>query len=213
MKTLSQLLIEVNAYADLEAALPTGTELTTRSNYANQAVWDASAIAQFSEFKKVYIVPTSTLASFSLPSNFREFMAPPHVLADNGTWDPYEEINPEDVFTKTSSDKYCYVLGNPSEGYTAVFNNLTANATLSIVFQRFPSGLATLTDVCELSDPQYVVAKVESYVLQSRSDDRFPTVDSEASRRLQNMVGREGKKSAGGENRIKRIGSASYALQ
>lgn len=210
-RTLSQILIDANAYLDLDATLPTSTELTNRANYANRAVWDASAVAQFSEFKKVYVTPTYTLATISLPSNFREFMAMPHVL-NGGAWDPYEEIAPEDIFTKSSGDKYCYVLGNPSEGYFAYFNNLTANATLSIVFQRFPSGLATLTDVCELSDPSYVTTKIESYVLESRNNDRFPIVKAEANTKLQNMIGREMKTLGGGTNGTKRQGSAAYAI-
>ena len=47
MKTLSDILIEANATLDLDASSPTGTELTTRANYADQAVWDAAATGQF----------------------------------------------------------------------------------------------------------------------------------------------------------------------
>jgi len=53
-------------------------------------------------------------------------------------------------------------------------NQLTANATLTIPYQEFPSGFATLTDTCELDDEYIVVEQVKSYVLQARSDDRFP---------------------------------------
>jgi len=95
---------------------------------------------------------------------------------------------PAVIFTYASStDKYCYVLGNPSSGYTAVFNNLvSANCTLSITYQRYPSGFATLTDVCELPDPEYVVCKIESLVLQSRRDERFPLKEAETERKLRN---------------------------
>lgn len=212
MKTLQQILIDSAAHVDLDAILPTGSELTTRSNYADQLVWDASAIGQFREFKRVQVEPTYTLASFSLPTNFREFMIEPHVLLDNGEWEEYTEILPEDIYDKSSTDKYCYVLGNPSEGYTAIFNNLTANATLSMVYQRYPSGLATLADTCELPDPMYVVTGVNAYVLKSRSDDRFPAVDAEKNQRLQNMLGREMKPPGGGKNSVKKSGIASYGI-
>lgn len=53
-KTLSEILTDVNAFVDLTAELPTGDELTTRVDYANQAVWDASATAQLHEFDGVY---------------------------------------------------------------------------------------------------------------------------------------------------------------
>lgn len=213
MRTLSDILVDANAYLDLDASVPTGSELTTRTNYANQTVWEASAIAQFKEFKKVYVTNVSTLASLTLPGDFREFMTQPQLLGSDGSWTPYTQIQPEDMYEKNSSDKYCYVLGNPSEGHTAIFNNLTANCTISMVYQRYPSGLATLTDICELPDPQYVVSKVESLVLQSRRDERFPIKDAESERKLKNMVGREAKTPGGGVNTTKRIGQSNYVLE
>jgi len=212
MKTLSQILTSANAYLDLDASEPTGTELTTRTNYANQAVMEAGDIAQFPEFQKTYEV-RATSATLSLPSGFREFMTAPRLLNSSMVWEEYPEIRPDERYAKESTDKYCYVLGNPNEGYTAVFNNISSTATLSLTYQRYPSGFATLTDVCELSDPQYVVAKIESLVLQSRRDERFPLKDAEAERRLRNMVGRKSKPPTGGTNIIKRIGISNYVLE
>jgi hypothetical protein len=212
MRTLNQILIDCNAYLDLDASVPTGSELSTRTNYANQAVWEASAIAQFSEFQNVYEVNVSGNATISLPSGFREFMTAPRLLDSSMAWIEYPEIRPDERYGKEETDKYCYVLGNPSSGYKAIFNNLTANCSLSITYQRYPSGFATLTDICELSDPQYVVNKIESLVLQSRRDERFPTKDAEAERRLRNMIGRESKTPSGGTNTVKRIGIANYVL-
>jgi len=212
VRTLSQILTDCNAYLDLDASEPTGSELTTRTNYANQAIWEATAIAQFREFQKTYEV-RATSATLSLPSGFREFMTAPRLLDSSLIWIDYPEIRPDERYGKTSTDKYCYVLGNPSEGYKAVFNNLDTNCTLSLTYQRYPSGFATLTDVCELSDPQYVVNKIESLVLQSRRDERFPTKDAEAERRLRNMVGRGSKPPTGGTNIIRRTGVANYVLE
>lgn len=211
MRTLSQILVDVNAYCDLEATAPTGTELATRTNYATRSVWEASAIAQFSEFHKIYEVDPGASSTVTLPANFRELMTAPKQYI-NGSWVDYEEIKPLDRFNKASTERYCYVLGNPAEGYQAVFNNLEANATISIDYQRYPSGFATLSNICELPDPVYVVSKTESYVLQSRSDDRFPIKDTEASVRLQNMVGREMKTPGGGINSVKKTGIASYSI-
>jgi len=213
MRTLSQILVDCNAYLDLDAAVPTGTELTTRTNYANQAVWDATAIAQFSEFQNVYEVNVSGNATISLPSGFREFQTAPRLFDSSLTWIEYPEIRPDERYEKEENDKYCYVLGNPASGYKAIFNNLTANCTLSVTYQRYPTGFATLTDICELSDPQYVVSQIESLVLQSRRDERFPTKDAEAQRKLKNMVGREMKTPGGGTNTIKRTGIANYILE
>lgn len=208
-KTLSQILTDVNSYLDLTAELPTGDELDTRVNLANQAVQDAAAIGNFKEFSTIYAVNPSALASIALPSNFRDFETSPQQMNSDGTWTQFPAIKPEEIYTRDSADKYSFLLGNPQSGYTAVFNGLTANATVSIGFQRFPSGMATLADVCELSDPQYVVAKVESYVLQGRSDDRFPIVEADAQRRLQNMLGRDGKLTV---NETRKRSNAGYNL-
>lgn len=195
MKNLASILIDANAVLDLDASAPTGTEQTTRANYADQAVWDAAATGQFKEFKKEFLTTTTTLATIPLPSDFREFQEWPHI-ATSGGWQAFEPIAVEDKY-KRSGDYVCYVLGNPVDGYNAIFQNIIASQTLSIIYQRFPSGLLTLTAVCELPDPQYVVRKVESYVLYSRSDDRFPIASSKAEQSLANMAGRAMKSDAG----------------
>lgn len=212
MRTLNQILVDVNSYIDLDATLPTGTELTTRVSYANQAILDAAATGQFPEFHSSYVVDPATLASISMPAMFREFESSPKQLTSDGLWNEFEVIKPLDRYGKNLSARYCYLLGNPAGGYTAVFNNLTANATLSFDYQRYPSGLATLSDICELPDPQYVVAKTESYILQSRSDDRFPIVEADAQRRLGNMLGRTAKNPAGGTGSTPKRGVASYSI-
>jgi len=199
-RTLSQILTDANAVLDLEATLPTGDELTLRANYADQAVWDAAGSGQFHEFDSEYLVNSSTLATIPLPSNWHEFKHNPRVLDSTGVWQEYPEIDPLEKYEKSNDDRYCYVLGNPSEGYFVIFNGLISMATISMIFQRYPSGMLTLTDVCELSDPTYVTRKIESYVLYSRGDERFPTSEQRADLRLKNMYGR-GQKSPGGQSR------------
>lgn len=201
-RTLAQILTDVNSVLDLEAAQPSGDELTTRANYANQAVWDASAVGQLSEFKREF-VSTATMATVSLPSNFRELQEWPRLLDSNGQWVEYEPIEVEDKYDRTGNDRYCYVMGDPSSGYNLVFNALITNATLSVIYQRYPSGLLTLSDVCELSDPQVVARTVEAYVLYSRSDDRFQVAEARAGRQLANMMGREAKGTTGGSKDTK----------
>lgn len=197
MKTLQEILISANAVLDLDASLPTGTEATTRTNYADQSVWDAAATGQLPEFKRELLTTTSTLATIPLPSGFRELMEDPQIYTSGG-WETWEAIEVEQKYTKSSQDRYCYVMGNPAEGYNLIFNKIVPSDQLSVIFQRFPTGLPTLTAVCELSDPQYVVRKIESYVLYSRSDDRFPTAEQRAQTVLSNMVGRSQKGTTGG---------------
>lgn len=198
MRTLQQILIDANATLDLDASLPTGTELTTRANYANQAVFDASATGQLSEFKMEYTasVSASSIATLPLPGNFRELQEDPQISDSSGGWSVYKGIEAENKYSYSTGDRYAYVLGNPASGYNLIVNNIIAG-NLSVVYQRYPSGLATLSNVCELSDPQYIVRKIESYVLYSRSDDRFPIAEQKSEQVLSNMMGREMKGTTG----------------
>lgn len=195
-RTLNDILIDANAVLDLEAAAPTGDEQLTRANYANQAVWDASARVQFSEFKKEHLTTTSTLATIPLPSDFRELQEWPRVR-NNGGWTQFEPIEVEQKYDRGDGEYYCYVMGDPASGYNMIFNNMIPDATLSIIYQRYPSGLLTLTDTCELPDPTYITRSVEKYVLYSRSDSRFPQAEAKAEQILANMAGREMKGTAG----------------
>jgi len=200
MTTLEDILKSSNSYLDLDFSLPTGTELTTRTDFANQAVRDACGAYRFNEFTQIYDV-LATNTTVNLPSNFRELEEAPAVRDTNGDWLAYPQIRPEERFTKTDDSRYCYQLGNGST-YTLRFNNLAVNATVSIQYQRFPSGMATYSDICELPDAEYVRLKLISYVLQSRSDERFPIIDAEANNRLANMIGRSMIQPSGGLKRI-----------
>jgi hypothetical protein len=199
--TLSEILIAVNAYTDLEASEPTGTELTTRIEFAKQAVREWSKFAQWPELSRTYVIDPSGSASISLPTDFTEFEVAPQQLS-GGLWIEYPEIREKDKYGKASDDRYCYLLGDTSAGFTAVFNSLEASATLSITYQAQPSLMASLSSTCVVPDPEFVKTKVISYVLQSRSDDRFPTVNTEANRLLSNMVGRSQGAPKGGINRM-----------
>ena len=199
--TLNQILLDASAVLDLSGSLPTGDELTLRRNYANQAVEDAAATGQFPEFKVEYNLYTTGGSEVPLPG-FREFAMDPQALSTTG-WVDFPEIDIEDKFSATGD--YCYIKGNPQSGYTAVFNGLDANMTLSVIYQRYPSGMPSLTSVCELSDPTYVTRKIESYVLYSRGDDRFQTAESRANTVLLNMTGRK-MKGPGGQYKSTRMG-------
>lgn len=198
--TLEEILIGINAYTDLEADTPTGTELTTRVEFCKQAVREWAQTYQWPELSKTWVCNPS-LASISLPTDFGEFECAPQLL-ENTIWYEYPEVKSKDVYGKGSNDRYCYLGGDKAVGFTAVFNNLTANCTLSVSYQALPSLMATLADTCIVPDPDYVKTKVISYILQSRSDDRFPTVSAEANRLLMNMMGRSQSAPKGGINKM-----------
>jgi hypothetical protein len=130
-RTLSQLLSDVNSFVALDSSVPTGTDLTTWSNYANQAVYKAASDTQLPQFHAETVVATSngtgglaTLASISLPANFRELESTPQVDLGGGIFASFEQIVPNFRFSKQPQDKYCYVLGNPAAGFSFRICNL-----------------------------------------------------------------------------------------
>lgn len=206
MITLEEILKSVNSFTDLEYTTPTGTELTTRVNFANQAVREAADSYKFDAFNSEYNT-VSTGATVTLPTNFRELNESPKGLMASGDWEEYKVIDPEDKYQYDSDDNYSYVLGNPASGYNLIVNGLSASgASLSIQYQRYPSGFATLADKCEFPDDEYVKQKVISYVLQARRDDRFPFINADANRRLANMIGKEARRPVG-DNQTKSVSS------
>ena len=109
MATLSEILTAVNSYVDLEAAEPTGSELTLRTNYANQAVREWASAYQWPELTQVYTTFASG-ATISLPSTFREFLSAPRDINQN----VYIQIAPEERQKRDVSEMYvpyrqCYV--------------------------------------------------------------------------------------------------------
>lgn len=207
MKTLEQILIDVNSYLDLTAELPSGDDLDVRSNFARQSVDEWGSAYRWKQLRnetRVFV----TGASLGLASNFREFTSTPYI----GTQE-YPEIMPEERYSRSSSDTFVIIYGNNAVGKSLYINGLpSSGATLSYTWQQYPSNMATLSSICEVSDPTFVTKKTISFVLQSRLDERFPTMEAEANRTLQNMIGREMVQTPGGSLSVRRVGSSAYGL-
>ena len=201
--TLQQILIDSAAYLDLTAELPTDQELTTRKNYADRAVREGAASGHLKEFSTPYTT-YATCATVSLPTNFREEETELYALDTSGSWKSFPIILAKEIYGQNINDQFAYITGNRADGFVMTINNLSNYTTLSFTYQKYPAGLPSLSSICELSDENYVTRKIEAYVLESRSDDRFTLVDADANRKLANMSGRSNKKPAGAGNRTTR---------
>lgn len=187
--TLQEILINSSAYLDQNIDVPTGDDLDTRVNYANMRVREWEKAYKFNELKTKYIFTASTLASVSMPSNFSEIAGNPQELLDgNNNWQEHTQVDPSYVYDQTN-DYFCYLLGSKYQGYNMVFNKLSVGATMSVDYFRTAATLATLTDICEVTDCNYVVQGVIASVLQARGDDRFPIVEAKAQQLLSGMIG------------------------
>lgn len=200
--TLEQILTKVGAYVDQDTTLPSGTDLTVRVNLVNRALNEWSDTYEWRSLRKTF-QPTVlySMTSLGLPSNFKRLMSAPYDMSLVDT--KYEEINPSDRFSKNAEDKYCYILGDNSSGNYVVFNPpLASGASIVVDYQCYPSSLATYNDVSQVPHPEYLAQRTIAYVLESRSDGRYPSVKSDADRMLQSMIEWEVSKSGGQNNRV-----------
>jgi len=189
MTTLQDILIESSSYLDLATDLPVGDELDTRINYGKQAVKEWESAYKWKQLNKKFYPTLASLATIPLPTDFRDLLNNPQEYVD-GYWQEHVEVNTSDVYN-LSDPYFMYIQGNDAEGYNAIFNKRSGNATMVIDYQSRASTMATLTDVCVVPDSDFVKWKVISLVLQSRLDERFPIIEAKAQQTLANMIGRE----------------------
>lgn len=211
MANLQEILLDSASYLDLDATLPTGTELTTRIRFANLAVKEWSEAYKWKQMK---VESTPSLASFASLGigNFKKLNGFPMEYLSEGIYQAYPEIRPEDRFEKEIDAKYSYVLGSEGTGFSLHLNGIAVGATLTIPYIRTASTMATLTDICEVPDSTFVVDRVISYVLQARNDERFPIVIADGNRLLRNMITEEMLPLGGGVNTTPKKGVAAYSI-
>lgn len=208
---LNNILLDSASYLDLDAVLPTGTELATRVRFVNMAVQEWANSYKWRQLKVDYAPSLASFASIGLP-NYQYLDGPPMEYLTSGLYQNYPEIAPADRYAKQVDDDYCYILGNDASGISLHLNGINVNATLTIPYVRGASGMATLTDVCEVPDPEFVTSRIISYVLQSRNDERFPIVMANGTRLLKNMVSTEMVRLPGGVNTTPKRGIAAYSI-
>ena len=192
METLGQILQRVGSYTEQSGDVPTGTDLTLRVNYANQAMLELSSKVPFKHLKETYIwnSTTSALATQTLPTNLKSFASDIYIFAtDQTTPKRYEVIEPAQRLTKASSAEYVYWDGNFVTGKFLHINPAMASgATGSFDYYSTPSTLATVSDVPNVPDSEFLTLRITARVLESRGDSRFTEVKNDADRYLKQLV-------------------------
>lgn len=203
-KTLQQILQDIGALIDQDTTLPTGTELTVRVAYANKALEQWGKSYEWKSLRRPDFAPTVLLSatSFALPV---DFVKPMSALVDvsKTTDNVYEFIDADERFAKLSSDRYAYVTGDPSTGYSLIVNPaVISGASLVMDYRGAPSSMATLQDICVCPDPDYIVKRAEAMILEARSDPRYPTSKEEARQSLAAMIEDQDAGSQGETNQV-----------
>ena len=201
--TLNGILQKIGSYVDQDTTLPTGTDLTTRVNLVNRALNEWADTYEWKQLRRTYS-PTVLLSmvSVGLPSDFKRLMGAIYDQSITSS-NQYVEIRPEERFIKLSSDKYVVVWGDPAAGtYININPALGSGASIVMDYQSYPSSLATLQDVSQVPHPEYLAQRAIAYILESRSDSRFPSAKADADRMLQSMIEEEAAPTGGQNNRV-----------
>jgi len=200
--TLRDVLDSVASFVNQDPTLATSTDLTSQVNLINQAQDEWGEADQWDELR-VPLSPSFTVsgASMALPGNFKKLMSPVFDVS-SGTPVEYPEIDPSERFTKVSTDKYVYKLGNKVTGMSLQINPVLASgASLNLYIQTYPSSMATLTDAVTCPSKQFLVQRTISKILGARSDPRFTIYKGESDDLLSNMIEEGAAFSGGQENR------------
>ena len=194
--TVSNIFTAVAASVNQSATAPTagGAEHNLWLEYINHAVREWSAAADWEDLRKNYYpsITSLTQASVGLPQDFRELAAPPrHYGTGIDGGEEWPIIVPEEIgLYNVETDKYIYVFGDISNGFSLQWNpgTLASGASLSIPYFSYPTSLASPAQVPVVSDSQYLIDRVTAFVWEGRSDPRFQQAEAKAREKLLLMV-------------------------
>ena len=197
-KNISELLQNIGAYVDQTIDLPTDDELTSRIKYLDMAQNEWANSYEWNVLKYKQTVGASG-ASVALPTLFRKLKSPAYDTTNDYV---YKEIPASDRNTMSTDDKYVYILGNGIDGKYLGINPVDATISLEFDYLAFPSSLVTLADQTTCPNPLFLEQRAIAYVLESRSDPRFPQVKADAQKTLMDMINDQDVPSGGRTNKI-----------
>lgn len=203
---LEKILQNVGGYVDQDITLPTGSDLTTRVNYINRALdeWASSYDWEQLTITKNFSVTADSQTSFALPANYRKPMSAIYLynaeVPTTYTIVPKDERFDIDRYYY-SNENIAYISGNPAVGYSLnIPEGIASGASLIMDIQVYPSSLATYSDIPAIDDAEYLVDRCIAYVLEARSDSKFPQMKANADRKLSTMLERQNSGNKGMSN-------------
>lgn len=201
--TLLNVLQDVGATVDQDTSTPTGTELTNRVQFTNRSQEDWANAYKWKDLNKQF-KPTVLLSmtSLGLPADFRDLSGPINdasISADN----KYIQIDPDQKVLKLPTDKYVIKRGDLVNGpYLEINPALASGVSLIVDYYSYPSSVATLTDKLVCPSREFMSKRVSYYVLEARSDSRFPLVYQQSEDLLRSLISEQDAPSQGEQNRV-----------
>lgn len=202
MATLQSILQDVASFINQDPTLPTGTDLTSWTNFVNQSQREWGLIYQWRQLRQVFRPSLyASQTSIALPSNFSKTMSPLMDLSQGSPIAYFELGSPDERYYHDSGDKYIYILGNDAAGYSLNINPpLASGASCSLDIVVNPSSLATYNDTLTCPSNEFIVRRTSALILQARSDPRFPAVKADADDLMAQMIEEEEAPTRGEQN-------------
>lgn len=208
---VTSILQAVGAYVDQTTDLPTDDELTSRISYIEESQKEWAGAYDWDVLRRTS--PISYVASgvsFGLDATFKKLKSP---IEDVKNSYIYQEINPEERFGKGTSDKYIYIMGNSIDGkYLTLNPAMESGVSLMYDWLSFPTSLVTLQDETACPNPEFLIKRTIAFVLESRSDPRFPQVKADSQLLLNRMIVDQDAGSGGQVNSIPSFMGGKYVI-
>lgn len=176
-----------------------------RLRYINRAQNEWAESFDWPQLYKELQIQASTisgLATLPLPSDFVDLAGFPKVSDGSGTYE-YTQVKPWERTKYGASDRYCYLLG-ATGARKLIFHpgSIYTGASIYVPYQKEPTSLLSPADKPECPNPEFLVWKTLSYLLQGREDDRRLEAETQAARVLNAMIESEAAEGAGSEMRV-----------
>jgi hypothetical protein len=201
--TVGQLMQNIGATVNQDPTQPTdgGSDWLLWMNLLNRSQIEWAESADWEQLKKTVarslVIPSGgSMASIGLPLDFRKLGGPVINYSSGVTGgEAWPELRPELQLEFKPTDKWFYVQGDPSAGYSLQWNpgstvNVGASgATISITYYSMPTSLTSSTQYPLVPDSEFLTQRTIAYVLEARSDPRYQDEEQKARERLLTMVG------------------------
>ena len=209
MADVTDLQSRISSIVDQDDDAPTagGDIWDLRLKYLNRAQGKWQEAYDWPQLYKEVFANTSqptANVSIAMPTDFRKLAGYPVVIASStDTESEYPQIDPQKRKQYSSTEEYCYVLGEPSGGHYLILNpgSLISGASIFYNYWANSGTLASPANISMCPDPEYLVSEAIAQLWEAREDPRYPEMKLEADRKLAQMIENDTVKGYGYDNK------------
>lgn len=199
--TVDEIQNRIASFIDQSASAPTDTtdEYAWRLKLMNRAYEEWSTAYEWEVLRKEKFLTITGVsqASLALPGDFQKMaMRPVNYSFGVANGQEWPEIRPEDRMqyrdSSDNSNQFFYLLGYKGNHHM-IWNpgTLASGASVLIGYFSYPTSLASPADVTLVPEPEFLVERTISHILEVRSDPRYQQYEAKAREILLQMIDNE----------------------